>query len=249
MKQIAGVDAKWWIVGGTAAAGVVYWVYKRNLSSGGAAPTTDPNIDSNTGLPYGFDTGSSSPVQGTTPSLYGYIDPTTGQFIGGSGTGSGVVTAPSTNGQWAQQAEAYLSTLGYDPLTVAVALGKYLSGQTLTDEQMGIVSAAIAFYGNPPTAVPPPHVTPPVGQGPNPPSLPAEHGTVRRKDSPANPFPIATKSAGTTWPEVVLGHYTGVPVDNKIRSNLGYQLAHLNGKGGTTNPRGLSIILPSQMSY
>jgi hypothetical protein len=160
MAEIAGVDVKWWAIGGVGAAGLVYWAYKRSQAS--AATTTDPTIDPNTGLPYGYDTGS-SPVTGVTPSAYSYIDPATGQTIG---LGSGVtgVIGPSTNAAWAQQAAAYLNQQGFDQIAVAVALGKYLSNQNLTDDQMSIVQAAIAFVGYPPTSVPPPHVAPPGGQ-------------------------------------------------------------------------------------
>lgn len=150
------------IVGGVAAAGIVYWAYKRNKASA-ATTTTDPNIDPATGQPYTSDYGTTGMggATGTTPSLYGYTD----QF-GNLITNPGVttVTHPTTNGAWVQQAAGYLIANGYDPLTVLTALGKYIAGSALTDDQMSIVQAAIATEGRPPESVVPAHTAPPAGQ-------------------------------------------------------------------------------------
>ena len=110
----------------------------------------------------------------------------TGQFISGAGAQSsgGVILAPSTNAEWAQQAEAYLSNIGYDAQTVAAALGKYLTGQTLTSDQSAIVAAAKGFFGNPPTTPPlPPTTTPPPGQG----GGDNDHGHKRHKKDHDHP--------------------------------------------------------------
>lgn len=149
------------IIGGVAAAGIVYWAYKKNKAS---APTTstDPNIDPATGLPYSSSSyGSGGGAVGTTPSLYGFTDPY-GNLI--SNPGSTIVTHPTTNGAWVQLAAGYLIAHGYDPLTTLTALGKYIAGGALTDDQMGIVQAAKAAEGEPPEPVQPAHVGPPVGQ-------------------------------------------------------------------------------------
>lgn len=160
MPQISGVDVKWWVVGGALAGGVVWWAYKRNKAA--AATPTDAGIDPATGLPYAG-TSPIPPTTGVTPSAYGYIDPSTGAFIGGSGAQQ-IITAPSTNAQWAQEVEAYLTQLGFNPLTVATAIGKYLTGQFLTPEQLSIVQSALGFKGKPPVLVPPPQLLPPSGQ-------------------------------------------------------------------------------------
>jgi hypothetical protein len=55
--------------------------------------------------------------------------------------------------------------LGYDPTAVAAAIGKYLTGQTLTSDQAGIVAAATGFFGNPPQYVPPVSQGTPSGNG------------------------------------------------------------------------------------
>lgn len=149
------------IIGGVAAAGIVYWAYKKNKASAVTATSTDPNIDPTTGLPYSSGSYGSGGAVGTSPSLYGYTDQF-GSLIS-SGTGS-VVTAPSTNAAWAQQAASYLVANGYSGAEVLGALGKYLAGLNLTDTEMATIQAAIAVEGNPPVAVPPPHVAPPTGQ-------------------------------------------------------------------------------------
>jgi hypothetical protein len=149
----------WLIVGLVGAAGItIYFVMRARQNSASATSATDPNIDPSTGIPYSQEYGGyGASGLGGTPSLYGYYDPNTGQFITGVGsTGSGgVVTAPSSNAEWAQQVEAYLSNLGYNPMTVAAAIGRYLAGLPLTANARAIVEAALGFYGNPPQGAPP----------------------------------------------------------------------------------------------
>jgi len=153
-----------WLIGGliVVGAGVVWYVMRRNSQSQAANQT---GIDPTTGMPYASEMyGGYGMPQGTTPSLYGYVDPTTGAFISGAGAGSQSVIAPTTNASWAQDVESYLTSLGYDAQTVAAALGKYLTGQKMTADQAAIVAAAQGFYGNPPQGAPPPVTTPPPGQ-------------------------------------------------------------------------------------
>jgi hypothetical protein len=157
----------WLIIGTIAAGGIVIWYVMRARSR---AATTDPNVDPATGIPYAEEMGAYGGYGvggGGSPSMFGYYDPSTGAYITGSGSPGGtVVTTPTTNAEWAQQVEAYLQQLGYDPITVAAALGKYLTGQTLSSDQSGIVAAAKGFYGNPPTPTPPipPIIIDPLGQ-------------------------------------------------------------------------------------
>src|SRR5215831_14848067 len=133
-----------WLLIGTLAAGglvVIFIMRSRQAAAGGAG--APEGIDPNTGVPYAqeYAGGLASPY-GTTPSLYGYDDPSTGSFISGVGSGGSYVTAPSTNASWAQQVESYLQNLGYDPMAVAAAIGRYLTGQTLTADDQTIVNAA-----------------------------------------------------------------------------------------------------------
>lgn len=162
--KIKGIKWYFW-VGGAAAVAMVAYSYRK--SSAAAAAPTDPLADPNA-LSV-FDPGYST----IGSSLSSYVDPVTGATIGGAGAiGPPVVLRPTTNAEWAQQAEAYLTQTGYDSVTVAVAIGKFLFGGGLTSDQFQIVQAAVAFEGYPPVSVPPPHMVPPTGQT-NPPVTPS----------------------------------------------------------------------------
>lgn len=134
---------------GLGIVGVI-WYRKRQAT---ATDTTgqDPNaIDPNTGIPYSQESG-----YGTTPGMLGGYDPLTGGYNPGPGVGLPTVYNP-TNATWATEAETYLTSLGYDPITVGTALGLYLAGKPLSQDEYDIVTAAIGFEGNPPNGAPPP---------------------------------------------------------------------------------------------
>lgn len=165
-----------WVGGGSVVA-VAYVVYKRKSSASSTATatttdtSTDSTIDPSTGIPYseedyGYSSGySAAGADGTAVgSPYGYYSPT-GQ----------VTSTPSTNAAWAQAAESTLTTLGYDPIAVSAALGKYLLGAELSQDQYGIVQAALGQEGYPPVPVPSPVVAPPTGQAN---TNPAPNGSV-----------------------------------------------------------------------
>jgi hypothetical protein len=159
-----------WLIVGILGGGVVvvYYVMRARSTAAatGTGTATDNSIDPATGIPYAEEDSGYSGAYGTTPSLYGYTDPSTGAFISGVGAGAtGVVTAPSTNASWAQQVESYLQNLGYNPTSVAAALGKYLTGQQVSADQAAIIAAAQGFYGNPPQGAPPILQAPPSGNG------------------------------------------------------------------------------------
>src|SRR5215469_7791061 len=129
MPELAGIDRKWWIIGGGAAVAVVYWSYRKQKNAAAAQQAAQDQSQADTGVPtdqnYPYDTGYSG-AYGVTPGI--------------QGPGPGTPVLPITsNASWAISAEQYLTTLGYDPITVSAALGKYLSGQTLTADQMAIV--------------------------------------------------------------------------------------------------------------
>ena len=152
----------WILVGGGAVGllGILYF-YKKNSSSSSTASQdalAQQGIDPSTGIPYAEEYGSGlAGASGLTPSLYGYTGPEGSTVY--PGVSGQIVTAPSTNAGWAQEVEAYLQNLGYDPTTVAAALGKYLTGGRVTQDQQSIIQAALGFFGNPPTAVPPINVS------------------------------------------------------------------------------------------
>lgn len=180
--KIAGRNVPNWAVYGgigVAVVGGVLWWRNRSASSGAGSTATTaasgPNlIDPATGIPYADETAGSIGGPGGYSGLgYGY--PTSD--ITGSSLTSG--TSFTTNAQWAQAVEAGLTGLGYDPLAVGSAIGKYLLNQPLTSDQVTIVQTAVAEYGPPPVgtfaiiaggSVPPPPGgggggTPPPGGG------------------------------------------------------------------------------------
>ena len=83
--------------------------------------------------------------------------PTTGvpynPNIGGPSTGI------TDNAQWAQFATDRLNQLGYDPISVGDALGKFLDRKPLTPAEANIARAAIAQAGEPPIGRPWPVLT------------------------------------------------------------------------------------------
>lgn len=165
-------------LGGAALIGGYVILKRRNsaaavpASTDTSGDTTDDGSDPSLGYDNGLD-----PYGDSTGVADGYYDPTTGQYIG-TGVGSVLpptVTQVSTNAAWAQECEALLTQEGFDPVTVAAALGKYLTGGSLTSAQEGIVQAAIGLEGPPPMPVPP-----------GPPPNPNQHKEPKTKTVTAN---------------------------------------------------------------
>lgn len=164
MPNLRNVKWQYW-VGGIGGAGVVYYVYRKNKASSAETTAADPNIDPNTGLPWGDTSGYSSAPEGTTPSLYSYYDPATGTYVNtGIGTPTTAPTAPGTAVAWVQQATAYLIQQGWDALLVSTALGKYIAGKPLSPAENDVVLAARAAEGEVPGGAPPIQTVPPAGQ-------------------------------------------------------------------------------------
>lgn len=149
-----------------AAVGILGYAYwkRRGTATTGSTGTdtgttaTDPSIDPTTGLPYAEEYGYGAPTGGATG--YGIYDPATGGTITSYGQ---TVTTVSTNAQWAQASQLYLTSVGYDGTAVGAALGKALTGQPMTDSELAIYNAAVAFEGYPPNPHTIVHV-PPSGQ-------------------------------------------------------------------------------------
>src|SRR6266702_1396587 len=126
VNPLKGSPKKAWIIGGALALGVGVYVYWKKKQAPPAAA----------GYGYGqCGLGSGGGGQ------YGYGGPPPPQPI-------------TTNGQWAAAVEMSLSQQGYNPLTISAALGKYLTGQTVTQNQADLISVALAFQGEPPVPSP-----------------------------------------------------------------------------------------------
>jgi Fibronectin type III domain len=153
-------------------AAIVYYRRKQASSSASSAAAaagtsstdTAAGIDPATGFPYGSP--EDQAALASMGSGFGYPG---GGLGGGSGgplpTGGGGFTV---NSQWAQAAETYMGSNGND--AIAAALGKYLTGQPVTQDQAQIIEEAIAAEGNPPVngpnGMPPSFKTIPGGPGP-----------------------------------------------------------------------------------
>jgi hypothetical protein len=143
-NPLKGGNRVTWVIGGVTLVGVGVYVWWRKKNAAAAVPTSS-------GYGYGTYAG------------YGYgVSPIFGSGAGGLGSpfGSyGYQPAPgpqpiTTNGQWAAAVETSLSVQGYNPLTISAALGKYLTGQTVTQDQADLISVALAFQGDPPVPSP-----------------------------------------------------------------------------------------------
>jgi hypothetical protein len=150
------------VVGG----GIAVWTWYRSRGGGAGGTATDAaipgQINPQTGYTYGSpedqaalaamagsslgQADSSSWVGGQTIGYDQYGNPVYGQG------GGGVPGAFTNNAQWTQSAEAYMGSSGND--AIAAALGKYITGQSLTTDQRTIVQSAIASQGYPPIAGP-----------------------------------------------------------------------------------------------
>lgn len=180
-------------IGGGAVVliGGVYFYRTKKQKSDAAASVANAGsseIDPATGYPYG------SPEDAAALNTQdNYQMPSTGGgygfqgYAGGSGGifGTGAPGSFTSNAEWAQYVEGYEeNNLGADAPTVGNAIGKYLTGQPLTTEQIGLVQSAIAIGGYPPVSGPngnpPNYVTantgttnPPPNGGGNPPPTPS----------------------------------------------------------------------------
>jgi hypothetical protein len=137
------------LLAGGAAVVVVggYLIYKH------LTKTTTTTAASATGYGYGYGSqsfgygyGASSPYGeygfggGGYPNPYGY----------GYGGGGGQPPPITTNAQWGQAAESAMGSSGND--NIAAAIGKYLAGQQVTQDQELIIQEAEAVVGPPPQA-------------------------------------------------------------------------------------------------
>lgn len=154
--------------GGVAAggAGIAIYLYRKNKKQQTAAAQAGQQAGYGYGYgygsqalqyqAYGYGFGSSGlGAYGGAQGNYGY-----GYYGAGSGSvQTQVPTQATTNAQWAEAAMSALTSAGYDGQTVLAALGVYLTGGTVTAQQLTIIQGAIAAEGYPP--VPGPNNYPP----------------------------------------------------------------------------------------
>lgn len=147
--------------GGIVLIGGIYFYRKQKASSANAASVAAAgasSIDPATGYAYGSAEDSAAlAAQGNYQSPGGSTGYGYGGYAGGSGGSFGGSPGTfSSNAAWAQYVEAYMvNNEGADAPTVGNAIGKYITGQPLTDSGwVSIVDTAIAIGGYPPVSGP-----------------------------------------------------------------------------------------------
>jgi len=152
-KKFMGLSKNEAIIVAIGGAGVVFLVFRHYRSASAAVSSTDAaatqDIDPETGYAYG--SAQDVAALGTLNSSGTATD------SGGAATDSEpyystvpTTQIPTTNSAWSQYVQQQLATIGYDPETVAGAIGAYLGEIALTPTQVGIVQVALAECGPPP---------------------------------------------------------------------------------------------------
>lgn len=191
----------------TAATGLTSDPYPPDGTSG---DPSDPNsVDPATGQTYGDEQAGYGGAGG-----YGYGDSGGGYYDGG-GSGQPVPTGYTSNAQWAQAAEQYLTGNGGNAETIGNALGKYITGADVTAAQQEIIEQAIAFTGYPPVN----------GLGGYPPSIRLEGGpTTHKKTSRPTRAPSGLRSSAITASSATLGW-------DKVTTATSYELHYTEDTG------------------
>jgi hypothetical protein len=103
------------------------------------------------------DTGASDGTY-TSPDLTDYGLSTSGGAMNVGGNTGNTTTDGTTgidsNGEWTDYASEKLVNAGYDPATVAAALGEFLARRSLDKSEASIARAALAYAGQPPIGGP-----------------------------------------------------------------------------------------------
>lgn len=176
LPVIGPVSTTWVYVAGAGIAGIVVYAWWTGGGGGGAdnAQPPDPTqLYDAYGNPVGV--GVDEYVPPKAPPLGGEVSNTERPPV------------PITNSEWTLLATDHLSTLGFEPTAIAVALGKFLTRQRLTAQEATFVQSAVAAYGQPPqngpwpiqTALPTPTPTPKPKRPPAPSSVTGRGGRAR----------------------------------------------------------------------
>lgn len=139
------------VVGGfiVALAAMVWWRQRQaNAKAASVAQAGGSLINPATGYPYG-----SAEDAAALAAQANYVS------AGGGGGGGSSIPSPNsgpgtftTNAQWAQYVEQYLTGNGTvtDTAALSTAIGKYLAGQPLTSAEVDLVHMATAIGDKPP---------------------------------------------------------------------------------------------------
>lgn len=140
-------------VAGLAVLGGIVWYRQKQTADQPDANIADAEINPATGFPYG-----SAEDAAALAAQAAYVSP------GGAGAGGGgnsdtsgssnTPTYASNNSEWTQMVLAYFQDNGIieDVAGMSIALGKYISGAYVTDNEVSLIQQATAVKGQPPTA-------------------------------------------------------------------------------------------------
>ncbi len=159
-KKIGPLPLGVWLI---IAAGIFYYIYKKNNAGGSSGLQTDP-------------AGNVGTINPATGYVAGSSEDTAAMASGGSGLGTGTDTGSTggsttagqyaDNNAWAVAAINYLVSIGVDATSANTAVTQFLSSQTLTTSQQAEINLVIQRLGAPPSPPEPggsttPIVTPP----------------------------------------------------------------------------------------
>jgi hypothetical protein len=135
-KQVGPLPLGVWIVVGAGGLGLGY-VINKNMAKNAAAATAPGTQLAETGVGVGGGQFQYDPIQ-TVPAD----------------------TVPETNQTWGIKAANWLKGKGLDAYASDNAIRKYLSAQSLTLAEQGMINLVLGQFGVPPEPLPPVEVTP-----------------------------------------------------------------------------------------
>lgn len=204
----------------------------------GTGAGSSDQIDPATGFPYGSaedaaaltaQSGYNSPIGGLGYSDTSYLY---GGYPGYPGSGYPTSGGYTSNAQWSQAAENYLvQTVGADANSVGNALGKYITGGTVDDNQQAIINQAIAFNGFPPVSGPDGY-PPSIRTAPNP-------GTPPPSNSVTVPN-VVGGTAGNAHNAIVAAGLTPIDAD-WIKGDSTRKVTRQNPKAGSQAQKGAVV--------
>lgn len=150
-RKVAGLPVWGWAVAIVGGLAVAYFI-----SRGSAAEPADDEFVGDPNDPYDSGIGADTPAPGS-----GAV------WVPGS-PGQNVDTTPSApidNAQYEQIAVQWLVGRGISPSVAASAVGKYLVGDDLTEQERNVVDMVIREFGTPPEGAPPPRTEQPDDDG------------------------------------------------------------------------------------
>lgn len=208
----SGLTSRPWLLwGGVGVGAIVLFLYLRNRSAANSANSaiTNPNV---------------APV--VDPNTGQVLDPLTGLPYLTSQASS--ASSTQTMSGWLAAAEAALANAGYSPALVEQALYDFSNGNTLTNQESGVINRALGLVGSPP------NLLPFLGTVPNP-QPPAKPPTVTLPGrtvggtNPAKPYLPIAKLPASLLAKMLPGEHIVSQTETNPATGAGYYLTNLGG--------------------